>query len=183
MKIWLDADGCPNDVKDCVFKASTRTETAVILVADRWVKLPPHPHLQMIVVNSGFNAADDYIADNAVPGDLVVTDDIPLAHRCVSKEVTTLSRRGQEFNSANIGERLATRDLMEGLRNSGMITGGPAAYSANDKKKFAETFDRLLTQLKKRAKVFAVFFAIGSLFSEQQVSADSSFKLSTVLTD
>lgn len=184
MKIWLDADGCPNDVKDCVFKASTRTETPVILVADRWVKLPPHPHLQMIVVNSGFNAADDYIADNAVPGDLVVTDDIPLAHRCVSKDVSTLSRRGQEFNSGNIGERLATRDLMEGLRNSGMITGGPAAYSANDKKKFAETFDRLLTRLKAKAKTMSGIVAMLFLLSKQtSASAESSLKVSSVLSD
>jgi uncharacterized protein len=183
MKIWLDADGCPNDVKDCVFKASSRTETPVILVADRWVKLPPHPHLQMIVVNSGFNAADDYIADNAVPGDLVVTDDIPLAHRCVSKDVDTLSRRGQEFNSGNIGERLATRDLMEGLRNSGMITGGPAAYNANDKKKFAETFDRLLTKLKAKKKTVAGVIALFSLFAENSASAESTFKVNSALTD
>lgn len=183
MKIWLDADGCPNDVKDCVFKASLRTQTPVILVADRWVKLPPHPHLQMIVVNSGFNAADDYIADNATPDDLVVTDDIPLAHRCVSKGTTTLSRRGQEFNEGNIGERLATRDLMEGLRNSGMITGGPAAYNANDKKKFAETFDRLLTRLKARAKTLAKAIVLIGVFTKSAAHANSSFKASTTLAD
>ena len=183
MKIWLDADGCPNDVKDCVFKASARTETPVILVADRWVKLPPHPHLQMIVVNSGFNAADDYIADNVTTDDLVVTDDIPLAHRCVTKGVTTLSRRGQEFNSGNIGERLATRDLMEGLRNSGMITGGPAAYNANDKKKFAETFDRLLTKLRAKSKTIAKIAAFMCLFFEQPSLAETSLKVSTILSD
>lgn len=152
MKIWLDADGCPNDVKDCVFKASLRTQVPVILVADRWVKIPSNSLLQVIVVNQGFNSADDYIADNAVSGDLVVTDDIPLAHRCVSKNISTLSRRGQEFDEGNIGERLATRDLMDGLRGAGMVTGGPAAYGAIDKKRFAETFDRLLTKLIARAK-------------------------------
>lgn len=147
MRIWLDGDGCPNDVKDCVFKASLRTQIPVVLVADRWVRLPAHPHLQMIVVNQGFNAADDYIADNATPADLVVTDDIPLAHRCVSKDVSTISRRGIEFDSGNIGERLATRDLLDGLRGAGMVTGGPPSYAALDKKKFAETFDRVLTRL------------------------------------
>jgi uncharacterized protein YaiI (UPF0178 family) len=147
MKIWLDADGCPHDVRECVYKASLRTQIQVILVADRWVKTPPHPHLQMIVVNQGFNSADDYIADNATEADLVITDDIPLAHRCVSKKIATLSRRGQEFDEGNIGERLATRDLMETLRGGGMITGGPPSYGSNDKKKFAETFDRLLTRL------------------------------------
>lgn len=152
MKIWLDADGCPNDVKDCVFKASMRTQVPVVLVADRWVKIPSHPLFQVIVVNQGYNSADDYIAENATPEDLVVTDDIPLAHRCVSQKVTTLSRRGQEFDEGNIGERLATRDLMEGLRGAGMITGGPAAYGPNEKKKFAETFDRLLTKLIARKK-------------------------------
>lgn len=152
MRIWLDADGCPNDVKECVFRASLRTQVPVMLVADRWVRLPSHPHLQMIVVNQGFNAADDYIADNATTDDLVVTDDIPLAHRCVSKDVATISRRGVEFDSGNIGERLATRDLMEGLRGAGVMTGGPASYNAVDKKKFAETFDRVLTRLMLRAK-------------------------------
>ncbi|NBX17641.1 MAG: YaiI/YqxD family protein [Proteobacteria bacterium] len=150
MRIWLDADGCPNDVRECVFKASLRTQTPVILVADRWVRLPPHPYVQMIVVNQGFNAADDYIADNAAPEDLVVTDDIPLAHRCVTKNVSTMSRRGIEFDAANIGERLATRDLMEGLRGAGMITGGPSSYGNLEKKKFAETFDRVLTRLLKK---------------------------------
>ncbi|MFZ9520863.1 MAG: YaiI/YqxD family protein [Silvanigrellaceae bacterium] len=152
MRIWLDADGCPNDVKECVFKASLRTQIPVVLVADRWVRLPAHPHLQMIVVNQGFNAADDYIADNATPDDLVVTDDIPLAHRCVTQNVSTISRRGVEFDSGNIGERLATRDLMEGLRGAGMVTGGPAAYGALDKKKFAEAFDRVLTRLLLKAR-------------------------------
>ena len=146
MFIWLDADGCPNDVKDCVFKASLRTETRVILVADRWFKLPPHPFLELKVVNQGFNAADDYIVDHASPADLVVTDDIPLAHRLVLGGVPTLSRRGQVFDEGNIGDRLATRDLMEGLRSSGLITGGPSSYSPNDKRKFAESFDRLLSK-------------------------------------
>jgi uncharacterized protein YaiI (UPF0178 family) len=152
MRIWLDADGCPNDVRECVFKASLRTHIPVMLVADRWVRLPSHPYLQMIVVNQGFNAADDYIADNATADDLVVTDDIPLAHRCVSKQVSTISRRGIEFDAGNIGERLATRDLMEGLRGAGMVTGGPPAYGPQDKKKFAEAFDRVLTRLQLRAK-------------------------------
>lgn len=147
VRIWLDADGCPNDVKDCVFKASLRTNTPVILVADRWFKLPPHPHLELIVVNQGFNSADDYIADNASVNDLVVTEDIPLAHRCVSKNVTTISRRGLVFDEGNIGERLATRDLMENLRGAGMVTGGPRPYGPLEKKKFAETFDRMLIKL------------------------------------
>ena len=150
MKIWLDADGCPHDVRECVYKASLRTQVPVILVADRWVKTPLHPLLQMVVVNQGFNSADDYIADNATPDDLVVTDDIPLAHRCVSKNVSTMSRRGVEFDEGNIGERLATRDLMEGLRGAGMITGGPSTYGTLEKKKFAETFDRVLTRLLKK---------------------------------
>lgn len=152
MKIWLDADGIPHDVRECVFKASMRTQIPVILVADRWVKIPSHPLFQMIVVNQGFNSADDYIADNATAADLVVTDDIPLAHRCVSKNVSTLSRRGQEFDEGNIGERLATRDLMEGLRGAGMVTGGPSTYGSLHKKKFAETFDRVLTRLVAKAK-------------------------------
>ena len=146
MYIWLDADGCPNEVKDCVFKAAIRTQTKVILVADRWFKLPPNPFLELRVVNQGFNAADDYIVEQANSNDLVVTDDIPLAHRLVLKKVITLSRRGQVFDESNIGDRLATRDLMEGLRSSGMITGGPSSYSPIDKRKFAEAFDRLLAK-------------------------------------
>ena len=146
MYIWLDADGCPNEVKDCVFKAAIRTQTKVILVADRLFKLPPNPFLELRVVNQGFNAADDYIVEQASASDLVVTDDIPLAHRLVLKKVITLSRRGQVFDEGNIGDRLATRDLMEGLRSSGIITGGPSSYSPIDKRKFAEAFDRLLSK-------------------------------------
>jgi uncharacterized protein YaiI (UPF0178 family) len=149
MRIWLDADGCPNEVKDCVFKASLRTRIEVVLVADRWFRLPPHPHLRLMVVNQGFNSADDYIAENAQVGDLVVTDDIPLAHRCVTKNVATISRRGVEFDEGNIGERLATRDLMDGLRGAGMVTGGPRPYGPLDKKKFAETFDRVFVRMQK----------------------------------
>lgn len=147
MIIWLDADGCPNDVKDCVFKASQRTQTKVILVADRWFRIPPSALLELIVVNTGQDAADNYIVEHASDSDLVVTDDIPLAHRCVGKKITTISRRGLEFDERNIGERIATRDLMENLRGAGMITGGPAPFGATDKKKFAETFDRLLHKL------------------------------------
>jgi len=148
MRIWLDADGCPNDVKDCVFKAAERTQTKVILVADRWFRIPTSPLLELIVVNSGQDAADNYIVEQATPGDLIVTDDIPLAHRCVIKTLTTMSRRGIEFDERNIGERIATRDLMDSLRSTGMITGGPAPYGPTDKKKFAETFDRLLQRLR-----------------------------------
>lgn len=148
MIIWLDADGCPNEVKECVFKAAIRTNTKVVLVADRWFRIPGHLLFELIVVAQGFNAADEYIVEHATSHDIAITDDIPLAHSLVLKEVTTISRRGQVFDRSNIGDRLATRDLMEGLRSSGMITGGPKPYGNNEKRKFAETFDRLLVKLK-----------------------------------
>jgi uncharacterized protein YaiI (UPF0178 family) len=148
MIIWLDADGCPNEVKECVFKAAIRTQTKVMLVADRWFRIPPHSLFELIVVTQGFNAADEYIIERASICDIAITDDIPLAHSLVLKDVTTISRRGQVFDKGNIGDRLATRDLMEGLRTSGLVTGGPKPYGNNEKRKFAETFDRLLVKLK-----------------------------------
>lgn len=151
VRIWLDADGCPNDVKDVVFKASLRLHIPVVLVADRWFRLPPHPHLQLILVAQGADSADDHIVEHATTADLVVTEDIPLASRLVKNQVTVISRRGTVFTETNIGERLATRDLMDGLRGSGMQTGGPRPYGPAEKKRFAEAFDRELTRLHLKA--------------------------------
>ena len=147
MRIWLDNDGCPQIVRDVVFKASQKRNLAVAVVANRFMHVPTGGLIQMITVSGSFDAADDYIADNAVPGDLVITADIPLASRIVNQGCTGLNPRGEVYTAANIQERLAMRNLMQELRSGGDIQGGPAPLGELDKKRFADSFDRMVTSL------------------------------------
>lgn len=104
------------------------------------------PHIKSIVVKDGYNEADDKLVDITDAGDLVITSDIPLADRVVKKEAYALSPRGELFDEANIGNRLAVRDLLDELRSCGMETGGPSAYSERDKREFANALDRFLSR-------------------------------------
>ena len=148
MKIWVDADAAPRDVKDVVARAAQRVERRAFFVANQRLWTPPNnSFVESIRVEGGPDVADDHIADNAEPGDLAVTADIPLAARLVEKGVSTIDPRGTEYSEANIGERLSVRDFMDGLRSAGVETGGPDAYGPKEKRAFASTFDRVLTKL------------------------------------
>ncbi len=147
MRIWLDNDGCPQIVRDIVFKAALKRKVAVAVVANRYMHVPPGGMIQMIAVSGAFDATDNHIAENAVPGDLVITADIPLASRIVEKGCMGLNPRGEIYTEANIRERLAMRNLMQELRSGGEIQGGPAPLGDLDKKRFADSFDRVLTSL------------------------------------
>jgi hypothetical protein len=149
MKIWIDADACPRVIKEIVFRASERLEIPVCLVANT----PLHKHhsvlVSSVVVAEGFDAADDYIAEQATPRDLVVTADIPLAARIVEKGAVGLDPRGELYTEENVGERLSMRDLMQELRGAGMIQGGPGQFSNTDRQRFASSLDRVLTRMLK----------------------------------
>lgn len=148
IRIWLDADAAPRDVKDIVARAALRLEIPTLLVANQRLQTPANnPFVTAVRVQGGPDVADDHIAAEARPGDLAVTADIPLAARLVEKGVCTLDPRGIEYSEANIGERLSIRDFMDGLRTVGVETGGPSAWGTKEKQAFASAFDRLLTRL------------------------------------
>jgi len=149
MKIWIDADACPRDAKELLFKAAIRTKTHVTLVANQSMHTPRSALIDSIVVKAGLNVADQRIVEQLEPGDLVITADIPLAADVVAAGGQALNPRGELYTDVNIGERLAVRDLMDDMRGAGAITGGPAEYSAKDRQAFANQLDRWLTAAKR----------------------------------
>jgi uncharacterized protein len=141
MRIWIDADAAPREVKETIFKAAKRLSVEAVLVANQWLTAPPgNPFVSVVRVQGGMDVADRYIAEQAEPGDLAVT---------VEKQVLVIDPRGEEYTEENVGDRLAVRDLMDGLRGTGMLdqpAGGPRPYSPKDRQAFSATLDRLLTR-------------------------------------
>ncbi len=147
MKLWIDADATPRDVKDIVVRAADRLKLDTIFVANQRVDVPGGAStISAVRVDGGPDVADRYIAEHAAAGDVAITADIPLAAILVEKGVTTIGPRGEQFTTETIGERLSVRDFMEGLRSGGVETGGPSAFSARDKQAFASVLDRTLTR-------------------------------------
>ena len=148
MKIWIDADACPRAVKEILFRASTRLQVQLCLVANKSLARHDGPLVESIVVADGFDAADNYIAEHATPTDLVVTADVPLAARIVAKGGVALDPRGERYDEESIGARLAMRDLMSELRDTGTILGGgPPPFSMSDRNRFASALDSLLHRM------------------------------------
>ena len=147
MRVWIDADACPRAAKDLVIKFALKRQFDVILVAGQSQTKPPFACAKLIVVPSGPDAADDYLVEHAEPGELVICSDVPLADRLVKKGLIALDPRGRPFDERSMGERLAVRNLMTDLRDQGQMGGGQAAYSDRDRQAFANSLDRLLTQL------------------------------------
>jgi uncharacterized protein YaiI (UPF0178 family) len=133
-------------IKDILFKAARRTKLPLSLVANHSMSVPPDKHITLTQVPSGFDAADDYIVEKCEAGDLVITNDIPLAADVLSKNALALNNRGEEYDKSSIKQILGVRDFMETMRSSGEHTGGPKAFSQRDKQNFANALDRLLTQ-------------------------------------
>ena len=147
MKLWIDADAAPKDVKEIVYRAAKRLALETVLVANRKLHLPPgNPYLTAVVVAGGPDVADAHIADSAEPGDVAVTADIPLAAILVEKRVRVIDPRGEEYTRENVGERLSVRDFMDGMRGAGMETGGARPYGAREKQAFAGALDRVLAR-------------------------------------
>lgn len=149
MFIWVDADACPNVIKEVLYRAADRTATTITFVANQFLRVPPSPYLRTLQVPAGFDVADNEIVRRCQPGDLVITADIPLAAEVIEKGAAALSPRGERYSPATIRERLTMRDFMDTLRSSGVQTGGPAAMSPRDRQQFANELDSWLTQQKR----------------------------------
>jgi uncharacterized protein YaiI (UPF0178 family) len=145
-QIWVDADACPKAIKDILFRAANRVGVPLTLVANQPLQVPGSRYIRSIQVAAGFDVADNHIVQQAAAGDLVVTADIPLAAEVVAKGCLALDPRGELYTEENIRQRLSMRDFMDTLRNSGVDTGGPAAFSPADRQAFANQLDRLLAK-------------------------------------
>lgn len=146
MPVWVDADACPQDIKEILYRSSQKRKYRLILVANQPLRVPRSEWIETILVGAGANVADQTIVDQCLPGDLVITADIPLAAAAIERGAQALNPRGELYTSANIGERLVARNLMEQLRSEGMLTGGPAQFSEKNRIAFHNQFDRWLTK-------------------------------------
>jgi uncharacterized protein YaiI (UPF0178 family) len=144
VKIWLDGDAAPRAVKDILFRAADHRKIELVLVANQPIRTPPSRWIRAVVVGRDFDAADDWVADQVQPGDLVVTGDVPLAARVVERGAVCLDPRGEVLDATNVRSRLTMRDLMEQIRESGEAVGGPPPYGDRDKRKFAAALQRIL---------------------------------------
>ncbi|HWP86497.1 MAG TPA: YaiI/YqxD family protein [Burkholderiales bacterium] len=146
MRIWVDADACPNPIKEILFRAAERLKIQLTLVANKPLRTPPSAYINTIQVAAGFDMADDKIAQEVRAGDLVVTADIPLAAAALAKGGRVLDPRGEIYTRDNIEARLAMRKFMDELRASGVDTDGPSPFSQGDRQAFARQLERLLAQ-------------------------------------
>lgn len=145
-QIWIDADACPQVVRDILLRACERTSVPLCFVANQAVRVPAGLPVRAVQVPHGFDVADNYIVQHLTPGDLVITQDIPLASEVVKLGALAIGPRGQLHTAESIGQRLAMRDLLSDLRDAGMVRGGPPPFSAADKQQFAKQLDKWLGQ-------------------------------------
>jgi uncharacterized protein len=147
MRLWIDADAAPRDVKEIAFRAARRLGMETILVANRRLQVPPgNPFVSAVRVDGGPDEADRFIAEHASAGDVAVTADVPLAAVLVERGVRVVDPRGEEYTPGNVGERLAVRDFMDGLRGSSVDTGGARPFGPREKQAFAGALDRVLAR-------------------------------------
>jgi uncharacterized protein YaiI (UPF0178 family) len=146
LTLYVDADACP--VKDEVYRVARRYALKVAVVANAPLRVPPDPRIEL-VVRTGFGAADDWIAEQVGPGDVVITADIPLAARCLAKAARVLDPKGRPFTDNEIGSALALRELMDGLRQGGAVTGGPAPMTAKDRSRFLSKLDEVVNAVRR----------------------------------
>ena len=148
MQIWVDADACPGEIKELLYRVAERRKIKVTLVANRSLHTPRSQFIDTVCVPDGMNVADRRIVELVTTGDLVITADIPLAADVVAKGGQAVDPRGELYTDANVGERLAFRNLVDGLRGEGVITGGPSYFSSKDRQAFANQLDRWLAKAK-----------------------------------
>ena len=147
MQIWVDADACPQVIKDILFRAAERAQVLTTLVSNMpLLRTPSSPFIRTIRVAKGFDVADQRIARELQPGDLVITADIPLAAEVITRGAHALDPRGELYSEDNVRDRLAVRNLMQELRSGGEILAGPAPFRLNDRQLFANQLDRFLSQ-------------------------------------
>jgi uncharacterized protein YaiI (UPF0178 family) len=148
MKLWIDADACPNVIKEILFRAAERAQIELTLVANQAMRLPPSQYIRFIQVPAGLDVADKRIVELMQAGDLVVTADIPLAASVIHKGGVALNPRGELYTKETISERLSMRNFMDELRSGGVNTGGPPVLTAKDRQLFANKLDAWLARRK-----------------------------------
>jgi uncharacterized protein YaiI (UPF0178 family) len=146
-RIYVDADACP--VKDEIYRVAGRHGLPVSVVAGNFIRVPQDPRIERIAAGSGMDAADDWIAERAGKGDIVVTSDIPLASRCVKSGAEVIAPNGKPFTEQSIGMTLAVRNLMTDLRSSGEITGGPRSFAPRDRSAFLSALDQTIRRIQR----------------------------------
>ena len=148
MHIFVDADACP--VKQEVYRVASRYSLDVTLVANSWMRVPNERWIALEVVGDGLDAADDWIVAHVQPYDIVVTADIPLASRCLKEGARVIGTTGKPFTENNIGQAVATRDLLSELRDAGEITGGPPPLRKRDKSRFLQQLDDVIQSIRRK---------------------------------
>ena len=148
-KIWVDADACPNLIKNVIFRLADNRQVDVVLVSNHYVKTPNSRFVSAKQVGRGFDEADNEIIALMSGGDLVVTGDLPLANDVIQKRGFVINPRGTVYDEENIKSHLSRWDLMEDLRDSGVVSGGPSALNKKNVQEFANAIDRLVTKLEK----------------------------------
>jgi len=149
LDIFIDADACP--MKEETYRVAARYDLKVYLVSNSWMRIPDRGRVELVVVDDGLDAADDWVAERADKGDIVITADIPLAARCIKKGARVLGSKGREFTEDSIGDALARRELSALLREMGDITGGPAPLEKKDRSRFLGTLDQVIQALRRKS--------------------------------
>jgi uncharacterized protein YaiI (UPF0178 family) len=150
MVIYLDADACP--VKEEAYRVAQRYGLKVYVVSNSFMMVPKHPLIERVVVEAGPDVADDWIAERAAPGDVVVTQDIPLAERALAKGAYAMAPNGRVFTRDSIGSAMAQRAIMEQIRASGAIAGGPKPFGPADRSRFLQTLDETIVRERRRGR-------------------------------
>ena len=147
LHIFVDADACP--VKQEVYRVAERYRLDVTLVTNTWMRAPNEPWIALQVVAEGIDVADDWIAEHVQPGDIVITADIPLARRCLNEGAHVIGPTGKRFTDDNIGQAVATRDLLSDLRAAGEKTGGPPPLQKSDRSRFLQELDNVIQSVRR----------------------------------
>ena len=145
--IYIDADACP--VKDEVYKVAARYGLKTFVVSNAFIQIPKSPLIERMIVDAGPDVADDWIAEHAVAGDIVITNDIPLAGRVLENDAAAIAPNGRPFTRDSIGSALAQRAIMEHIRSTGEITGGPRPFAAADRSKFLQALDEAIQKIRR----------------------------------
>jgi uncharacterized protein YaiI (UPF0178 family) len=147
IEIYVDADACP--VKAEIYRVAERHGLKVFVVSNSFIAVPREPWIERVLVSAGMDAADDWIAERAAPGSIVITTDVPLASRGVKAGAVVIAPTGKVFDEDSIGMAVATRNLLHGLRSAGEITGGPKPFSPRDRSQFLSALDQAIVRLKR----------------------------------
>jgi uncharacterized protein YaiI (UPF0178 family) len=150
LDLYVDADACP--VKEEIYRVAGRYRLKVFVVANSWMRVPDDPMIELVMVADGLDVADDWIAERAGDGDIVITADIPLAARCIKNGARALGPSGQPFSEDSIGDVLATRNLMTELRETGEIRGGGRPFTRQDRSRFLQELDKAIQAIKRTGR-------------------------------